>query len=296
MPSIDDLTKLRIEEQDLSSADLTLAADRGESLEILAREISGANDEDSIEESVDETTMLHYFGGQDRETLFQSEYMMRMDTDYLGYLAQMGFDLPTIKVPAGTTYRVNNLNDNGNARVLYRDYNSERFDRTDPGAPSGSQRTMILTGQEETTITQNSTEVNEVQTSAVTGGLPTWPYENDVPQNREYDVCALAVRGEEDPAGGGSMNLTGVRLNSEETDFLARTSAVVGDILFFYPDADPVTRQPFIFRNPHTGEPWPITFEPGDELNIELEAEETTNNSDVSVSLIASVICRERRF
>lgn len=296
MADITELHQVRHEQQDLSSDDLTLEADRGESIEILARSVSGANDEDDIEESVDETTLRHFFGGQERETLFQGEFLPFENMDVMGMLRRMGFDLPTIKVPSGTQYVLDNLNDNGTGHVLYRDYNSERFSRGDDGAPEGRRRAVVLTGQEETTVSQNTQEINAVATSATTGGLPNWPYEEDVPSNREYDVAMIAVRGEEDPAGSGAFTLDAFRLNHDGNDFLARSSATVDNAFAFYPDADPVTRLPFVFMDYATGEPRPLTFEAGDDLTVELEGTETTNNADVSVSLIASIVAVERRL
>lgn len=295
MVSIDDLHRIRVETQDLGTADLTLEADRGESLEILARGGTGAATFDSIEETVDETTMLQYFGGSGRPNMFPRELAGLTHADVLARLRQKGAPLPTIKVPAGTTYTMSNLDDGGTYDVYYRDYNTERFGRSDDGAPGGRRKTFITRAREQETITQNTQEEITVETSANTGGVQDWPWEEDVPTNREYDLVGLSMTAREDPAGGGAVTLDNFRLTSQETDFLARNSAFVTDGFADFPDADPHTRGPFWFGNFATQEIEPITFSPGDDLTVTVQATETTNNADVDADILVEMIARERR-
>lgn len=295
MVSVDELHGLRVEEQDLSSDDLTLTADRGEALEILTRGIVNGNTFDDVEESVDETTMLQYWGADGRPGLFPGELHILQHTDVLAHLRKMGFDLPTIKVPPGTQYQLNNLNDNGTARLVYRDFNSERFTRGDNGAPGGRVKTFISKGREQNQIASGATEEIEVNTSANTGGVNDWPYEEDVPTNREYDLVALAMTVREDPDTGGALDLEAFRLTSLENDFIARDSAFITDGFADFPDADPNTRWPMPFMNFATGEPEPITFSPGDDLTIEMRVTETTGGNTAEADLMPMVIARERR-
>jgi len=57
MVSLMSLEALRVEEQDLSSDDLLLEADTGESLEVQAVGVSGCNDNDTIQIAIGEETM-----------------------------------------------------------------------------------------------------------------------------------------------------------------------------------------------------------------------------------------------
>jgi len=296
MPTTDALHQIREEEADLSSGDLTLTAERGESIEILAREVGTGDALDRIEESVDETTMRSYRGGAGGSGIFPNEHTSLLNVDYLGRLRRLGFDLPTIKVPAGTTYRMSCLDTGGSVDVWYRDLNREEFRKTDPGGPESDKRVFISEGNADKTIAQDSTEVVEVDTSANSGGIAGFPYEEDVPDNREYDVCAIAVSADENPSGGGASNLTGFRLTSEQQDFFSKESAIVSDAIATYPDADPNTRYPFEFVDYADGTPRPLTFTPGDDLTIELEVEETTDSSDVTIDAKATIVATERRI
>jgi len=60
MVSLMSLEALRVEEQALSSDDLLLEADTGESLEVQAIGVSGCNDNDTIQVAIGEETMLSF--------------------------------------------------------------------------------------------------------------------------------------------------------------------------------------------------------------------------------------------
>jgi len=80
---------------------------------------------------------------------------------------------------------------------------------------------------------------------------------------------------------GGDIQLNGFRLQSEEREFLAKDSAFVDTDLAQYPD-DSLTTLPYIF-------PAQPTFGPGDELDIQVEAENTTSDDEdavIDVSLL----------
>lgn len=292
MPSTADLHRIRVEEQDLSTGNLELSPDRNESIEILARGIDSGGDEDVIVERVDETAVLNYPADEGDDELMKRDYIRDKHTDFLGFMMRMGFNLPTIKVPSGTTYELDNPNDAGTALVLYQDFNREEFSRDSPGGPEARRRPFISVAQTTETIGTNTTEEVEILDGVNQGGIEPWPWENDVPDDREYDLMAIAV--DEDGSSGANIDVQTVRLEHNQQRFLENDQEFVDEELFDYPD-DALDNLPWMFMSPATGDPDPLTFTPGDELNVEVEANNanTTGTEDAVVN--AFVIARERR-
>jgi hypothetical protein len=203
-----------------------------------------------------------------------------------------GFDVPTLKVPGGTDYVLNNPNDNGNATVLYRDLNSERFDRADPGGPESRRRTLITLGQVTDTIAIDSTEEHAIDNSVNIGGIEPWPWQNDVPDGREYDVQALMV--ELDNSAGGQISLDSIKLRTEEQDFLENSQQFVDADNFQYP-SDDLTDYPWLFWNPATGDTDPLTFVSGEDLQVEYRATNGDTAATQDAVVNAAIIARERR-
>lgn len=260
-----DLHDVRVEEQDLSSDDLSIEADTGESIEILARGVSGANADDQLIESVDEETMLAYEHEDPDGELFAEETVENRQMDIHEMLRDMGLAAPTIKVPEGDEYRlVNDSSDAGSATVYYRQGRATDISPNDPGHPDTKTRTFATTAETTQTISQGTTETIDMDTSANPGILRDWPWEEEVPPNREYDLQAIMFNLDGD--SGGNVSLESFRLQSEEREFLAKDSAFVSTDLAQYPNED-LTRLPYIF-------PEQPTFSPGDNLDVQVRASE----------------------
>lgn len=266
MVNLMDLHDVRVEEQDLSAGDLTIEASDNESLEILARGVSGGADDDIIQEAVDEETMLAYPATDGEAEVFPEPVVENLNTDVHAKLRGMGLNAPTIKVPEGDEYQLINENDNGNATVLYRQGNAQMVNGSQPGGPDTKTRTFITSAETTEEIAANSTETVNVETSQNPGILRDFPYEEDVPAQREYDLQALMLVADSADTGT-DVALDSFRLQSEEREFLAKDSAFVDVDLAQYPNDD-LTRLPFVF-------PAEPTFEPGDELDLQVEATES---------------------
>jgi len=278
-----DLHDLRVEEQDLSTDDLSIAADTGESIEIMARGVSGANADDQLLESIDEETMLAYEHEDGTGELFAEETVENLNTDVHGKLRDAGLAAPTLKVPEGDEYQlVNDDSAAGSATVLYRQGNANMVRADAEGGPDNKNRTFISTAETTQTIAQGTTETVDIDTSANPGILRDFPYEEEVPPNREYDLQALAI--DLDGDSGANVTLDSYRLQSEEREFLAKNSAFVDVDLAQYPNTD-LTRMPYVF-------PAQPTFEPGDQLDIQVEATEGGTGDQDAVVNVSTVFYR----
>lgn len=191
---------------------------------------------------------------------------------------------PTIKVPEGDEYRLTNPNSNGNATVLYRQGGANMVRESDVGAPGNKDRTFISSAETKQNIAKNSTEVVDIVDSQNPGIIRDWPYEEEVPAQREYDLQAIMITTDSSDTGSG-VTLDSFRLQSEEREFLATNSAFVSADLADYPGTALDTK-PFIF-------PVEPTFEPGDELDLQCEATES-GGSAADIVIDASMIFYRR--
>ena len=284
MTTLLDLHDRRVAEQDLSEDDLLIEADTGESLEILARGVSGANADDQLIESVDEETMLAYQHEDPDGELFPLEALENKQMDIHAMLRDMGFRAPTITVPEGDEYRlVNDTSDAGTATVYYRQGRDTDTSPNDPGHPDTKARTFVTTAETTQTISQGATETVDLDASANPGILRDWPWEEEVPPNREYDLQAIMFVLDGD--AGGNVTLDSFRLQSEEREFLAKDSAFVGTDLAQYPNTD-LTRIPFLF-------PEEPTFSPGDNLDVQVRATEG-GSADQDAIVNATIVSYRR--
>jgi hypothetical protein len=276
MVNLLDLHDIRVERQDLSSDDLLIEADDNESLEILGRGVTGANADDQILESIDEETMLAYQHEDGGGEIFPEEALRNRQQDIHAMLRGMGFEAPTLKVPEGDEYQlVNDTSDAGTAVVYYRQGRAQDVSPNQPGHPNNKTRTFLSTSETTQEIAQGTTEVVDLETSAQPGILRDFPWEEDVPPQREYDLQAIMFHLDGD--SGAQVSLDTFRLQSEEREFLAKESAFVDADLAQYPSND-LTTIPFLF-------PAEPTFGPGDELDIQVEASESgTGDQDAVVN------------
>lgn len=263
MVSLLDLHDLRVETQDLSSDDLLIEADTGESLEIMARGVSGANADDIILESIDEETMLAYPHENPDGELVPEEAVEETGMDIFGMMRDMGLSAPTLKVPEGDSYRlVNDSSSAGNATVYYRQGRAQDVSPNDPGHPDTKRRTFVTSAETTQSISSSNTVTFELDNSNQPGILRDWPYEEEVPPGREYDLQAIMLN--KDADSGSNITLDGFRLQSEEREFLAKDSAFISVDNAQYPNTS-LTRLPYIF-------PEQPTFTPGDSLTVQAES------------------------
>lgn len=278
------LRDIRVEEQDLSSADLTLEADTGESLEILARGVESGADEEVLEESVGEVMMMAYQGDDGDDEIFPEPVVHNRHQDILGVLRDMGYTLPTLKVPEGDTYVLDDPGGNATATVYYREAGAGQFRAGSDGGPEGRIRPFITSAQETNSTAASSTETFAVDTSVNPAQLDDWPWEEDVRADREYDLVALMV--DSDNSSGGNITLDGFRLISEETEFFARSSAFIDEQNAQYP-SDELDTLPFVF-------PEPITFSPGDDFTLEAQATNANTTSAEDAIVNAAIVAVRR--
>jgi hypothetical protein len=283
MVNLMDLHDVRVEQQDLSSGALTVEASDRESIMVLARGVAGGADDDIIQESVDEETMLAYPATDGEAELFPGPVVDNLGTDIHGRLREAGLAAPMIKVPEGDEFRLSTSGSSGTATILYRQGGANMVREDEEGAPGSKNRTFITSAEETQSITASSTEVVDVTTSQNPGILRDFPYEEEVPASREYDLQALAIA--LDSSGSGSnIQLNGFRLQAEEREFLAKDSAFVDTDLAQYP-TDDLTTIPLVF-------PAQPTFGPGDELDIQVEAENTTSGDEDAVIDVSAIFYR----
>jgi len=284
MVNLLDLHDVRVEEQDLSADDLSIEADTNESLTILSRGISGANADDQLIESIDEETMLAHEHEDPDGELFPKEAVQNRQQDIHAMLRDMGLQAPTLKVPEGDEYRlVNDTSDAGTAVVYYTQGRAQDVSMNDPGHPNTKERTFVSTAETTQTISQGTTETVNLDVSANPGILRDWPWEEEVPPNREYDLQAIMFNLDAD--SGGNVTVDSFRLQSEEREFLAKDSAFIDVDQAQYPNTD-LTRVPFLF-------PAEPTFSPGDNLDVQVEASEG-GTADQDAVVNATIVAYRR--
>ena len=255
-------TDIRVIEQDLSAADLELEARSDESLEIVARGVSGAAAGSIIEEYVREELMFAFPADEGDENILREATVQTMHTDFTRWLDEHGFRAPNLVVPEGQTYNLTSTTGSGSATLLYRERSPGTVNDSQPGAPATKTRSFASSGEVTQSIAAGASETFPVEESVQPAQLDDFPFSQDCPPNREYDMQAMMIGLSAD--SGANVTLDGVRLTSEGTDFLARDSQFVDPALMQYPNAA-LTVLPMTF-------PDVPTFSPGEDLDIAVSA------------------------
>lgn len=257
-------------------SDLTLDARTGESLEIVARGINSGGANAIVSESVREETMLaHQADATDDIEIFPRDAVDDTQKDLLRDLADMGYPMPTIKVPEGHTYTISPDDSASNITVLYREGDATQWSRTDPGGPDNPTRTFIALGEEDTALSSGGTaEEFEVTTATTPAPLSGFPYEESAPQGFEYDLIAV-MAASDDSDGANTPAIDAVRLETEETSFLSRTDSTVRQAAAQYPDIQNNVH-PLLF-------PEPPTIRPGQDLDL-FVTKNATSGTDVQAA------------
>jgi len=276
------ITDKRVEEQDLSSGDLTLEARDGESLEVLGLGVDGGNADSIATVSIREETMLSFQADDGDDELLLEESLLDRSETFLTRLRDVGLPAPTLKIPEGQELQLSTDTGSGSATLVYTEESADTYGNGAEGAPGNKARTFVSSGQVTQNIDAGATEQVEIDQTVNPSQLAGFPYTEDTPSGFEYDLVALSV--DLDDAADADHTLDNVRLSTQETDFLSRASARVDADAFAYPDVD-LSTHPYVF-------PSPPTFEPGQDLDIEVEVTDTASSAADTVVNAAAVFYR----
>jgi hypothetical protein len=279
------VTDTRVEQQDLSTGDLSLEARDGESLRILARGVSGADAGTIVEEYVREELLLAYPSDEGDEELAFEETVQHQHRDLFAALDEWGLDTSVVKVPEGQTYTLASTTGSGSATVIYEELGAGQVSGDRPGGPGNKSRTFVSSAEETATLAAGSTETFDVETSVQPAQLDEFPWNEDVPPNREYELQALMLG--LSGASGANVSLNTFRLNSDETDFLARDRDFIDVAMAQYPSID-LQVQPMLFLS----EP---SFTPGSDLDLTVEASNAGSGAEDAVVTCSMVFYRRAR-
>jgi len=277
------VTDIRVIEQDLSSGDLELEARSDESIQVVARGVSGADTGTIIEEYIREELMFAFPADEGDENILLEDTVQTMHTDLSRYLDEHGFRAPNLAIPEGQTYTLASTTGSGTATLLYREQSPGSVNDSQPGAPGTKTRSFASSGEVTETIASGETDTFEVEESVQPAQLDDFPFSQDCPPNREYDMQAMMIGLSTD--SGANVTLDGVRLTSEGTDFLARDSQFVDPALMQYPTIDLAT-MPMTF-------PDVPTFSPGEDLDITVSA--TNSGSGAEDAIVHTTVLFYRR-
>lgn len=271
------LTDLRFEETSGDAGnDLTVEARTGESIEILARGVGNGGANAIIEETIREETMLnHQADSTDSVEIFPRDAVEDTQLDILADMRSRGLAAPTLKVPEGHTYTLSPSGSAANATVLYREGAASEWSRTDPGGPDNPTRTFISLGEEDTALSSGGTaEEFEVTDSTNVSPLSGFPYTEPAPQGFEYDLQAVMATSD-DSDGANTPVIDSIRLETEETSFLARSDSVLRQANAQYPNVQN-NILPLVFDPP-------ITIQPGQDLDL-FVTKNATSGTDVQAA------------
>ena len=276
------LTDTRIEEQDLSSGDLRLEARDGEGLHIAARGVSGGANGSVVEEYVREELMMAYpaHGGDDE--LVPEADVRESQHDLFTVMRNMDYRAPMLHVPEGHEFILSNPDGSGTATVVYRQVDPGAVRPAYPGGPDTKTRTSISTAQDTLNLAAGASGTLDVETSRNPSQMHDFPFGVDVPANFEYDLQALAV--ELDGTSGGNVSLDGLRLTTEEIEFLARDSEFVSPAFADYPDL-PLDVYPLMFDDP-------LTFTAGQELDLTVQVSNSGGAAEDAVVNATAIMYR----
>jgi hypothetical protein len=277
MPSTDAIRAMRFEEADLSSGDLVLQAEANESYQIMDIGVDGGNDESITEVTIGEESMIAFPSEDGESTLFREDSLQAYGSTLYGYMRNEGIPAPMLEVPEGDELVVSSTTSSESVTVKYREGNAALADAGAAGGPETKRRVYPVTGEGTATSVADATQATiELSDSLQPAQYDNFPFGTDCPSNREYDLLALALAIDGDTTGGTVDNF---RLTAEEQRFIGKDSAFISADNAAYPALDP-NEGPLIFPMSGGG---PQTYSPGDELDIEVQA---TNTSGASGDLV----------
>jgi len=265
MVDISEFFQRRVAEADLSTGDneLALEADSTESFQVMDVGIDGANADTVAKITVGEESMIAFPAGDGEDTLFREDTLLDEKMTLYGYMRSVGLPAPPIQVPEGDTFKVTSDTNTGTVTILYQEGNQTLASPNSPGGPATKQRVYPVTGSKtETFAGSGNTRTFDDFSSRQPAEFEDFPFGEDCPANREYDLLATSLVAVNDNTSGVSVD--SFRLLTEEQKPLAKEGNFVDADLAEYPSAD-LEALPFTYP----GRP---TFTPGDELDLEVQA------------------------
>jgi len=287
MPTTDAIRSKRIEEADLSSGDLVLEADTNESYIVHDIGVTGTGSNSIVTVSVGEETMFAFPAEGTEDRLFREDSIHSYGASLYGEMRSMGLPAPMLQVPEGDELTVTTDGGSGSATVVYRQGGASLASPSQAGGPETKDRMYPVSGEGTATGVADSTQTTiDVTTSRQPSALDDFPFGTDVPSNREFDLLGVSLALDGDVTAG---TIDSFRLTSEEQRFLAQDAEFVDADMAQYPDEDP-EKGPLFFPVDAGG---PQTYSPGDELDLEVKA---TNTSGTSGDLtVKATVLFERR-
>jgi hypothetical protein len=273
MPSTDAIRQLRFEEQDLSSGDLVLEADSNESYVVMDFGVDGGGEDAIVTVSIGEETMFAFPAEDAEDTLFREDSLQLYGYSLYGFMRNMGIPAPMLQVPEGDDLTVTTSGSSGTATVKYREGSASLASPNQPGGPGTKERVYPVSGEGTATSVADGTQATiDVETSRQPSALDDFPFGEDVPSNREFDLLAIALALDGDVTSG---TIDDFRLTTEEQRFLAQDAEFVDADNAQFPNENP-DEGPLLFP---LETPGPQTYSPGDELDLEVRATNTSGGS-----------------
>jgi|AKVG01.1.fsa_nt_gi hypothetical protein len=264
---------MRFEEQNLSTGDLVLEADSNESYVVQDFGVDGGGEDDIVTVSIGEETMFAFPVEDGEDTLFREDSLQEYGYSLYGLMRNAGIPAPMLQVPEGDDLTVTTDGSSGNVTVKYREGAASLASPAQPGGPETKDRVYPVSGEGTATGVSDSTQVTiNVDTSRQPAALDDFPFGTDCPNNREFDLLALSLVLDGDVTSG---TIDSFRLTTEEQRFLAQDAEFVDADNAQYPGEDP-DDGPLLFP---LGMGGPQTYAPGDELDLEVQATNTSGGS-----------------
>jgi len=279
VPTTDAIRALRFEEQDLSAGDLELEAEANESYRVMDLGINGANDDTIVEVSIGEESMMAFPADDGNDNLFDGDSLRFYGKSLYGYMREEGLPAPMLQVPEGDTFTLSSDTGSGTATIIYREGDANLASPAAPGGPETKQRLYPVTGTAVETGAAADTQFTlDINTSRQPPQYDDFPFGTEVPSNREYDLLALMINLERFAGSGGSVD--SFRLTTEEQRFLENDAGFISTENARFPQTDP-REGPLVFPQDSPG---PQTYEPGDELDLEVQATNGNVQGDLRVN------------
>jgi hypothetical protein len=278
---------MRFEEQDLGSGDLVLEADTNESYVVHDLGVDGGGEDDIVTVSIGEETMFAFPIEDGEDTLFREDSLQAYGYSLYGFMREAGYPAPMLQVPEGDELTVTTDGSSGTATVVYREGGASLASPSQPGGPETKTRVYPVSGQGTATgVGDTNTATIDVETTRQPSALDDFPFGTDVPSNREFDLLGLCLALDDEVTAG---SIDSFRLTTEEQRFMSQDAEFVDADNAAYPGLDP-EEGPLLFPVDMGG---PQTYSPGDELDLEVKATNTSGGSGDLV--VKATVVFERR-
>jgi len=274
----------RVVKQDLSSADLELAAKTGEGYEILEIGVTGGASGSITQCIIGEELMLYFPSGNNEENVAPVPGVDTNTYTLFKTIRQKYPDVPTLKVSEGQTLTVSNGKVAGNAYVIYRHLTGGDVPPKDaPGASDNPTRLLIFHNKAEASIDAGATVTLEVDTSLSPSGFPDFASGDKVPSGYVYELLGFCTR--LGAGSGADITYNGIRLWKGEEALLSPNQNFVNPDLFPY-NTNNVNKPMFLL-------PKKIVFEPGESYKAEVQVTNSGSAAETAVVYLTLFVLRK---